>query len=121
MAKMMTSISKTGKLWVAWLSFTLSLSLSAALAQGQEAKPSTTTGKVLRQSGGVLQSHAITKVDPIYPAIARAANISGPVEIEIEVDEAGKVTSARAVSGHPLLRDSAEQAARQWIFKPTEL
>jgi Gram-negative bacterial TonB protein C-terminal len=31
------------------------------------------------------------------------------------------VIEASAISGHPLLRESALQAARQWVFKPTEL
>jgi len=31
------------------------------------------------------------------------------------------VIEAQVVSGHPLLRDAALQAARQWVFKPTEL
>jgi outer membrane biosynthesis protein TonB len=37
------------------------------------------------------------------------------------VDEKGSVTSARAVSGHPLLRPAAEAAARRARFSPTLL
>jgi protein TonB len=31
------------------------------------------------------------------------------------------VIEAAVIGGHPLLRDAALQAARQWLFKPTEL
>ena len=50
-----------------------------------------------------------------------AARITGSVVVEVTVDEGGAVTSARAISGHPLLRDAAVSAARQWQFSPTVL
>jgi len=37
------------------------------------------------------------------------------------ISEEGRVISAEVVSGHPLLREAALQAAKQWTFKPTEL
>jgi TonB family protein len=77
--------------------------------------------KVIRMSGGVMTGRAIRRVEPEYPAIARSAHASGTVMIEVEVDESGNVTSARAVSGHPLLQNAAVQAARQWKFTPMML
>ena len=41
--------------------------------------------------------------------------------MQIVVDESGKVTSAKAVSGHPLLLQAAVQAAYQARFSPTLL
>jgi outer membrane biosynthesis protein TonB len=41
--------------------------------------------------------------------------------VQIIVDEGGRVISARAISGHPLLRAAAESAARQAKFSPTLL
>ena len=70
---------------------------------------------------GVLNGKANNRVQPVYPAIARAAGATGPVEVEVTVDEGGNVASARAVSGHPLLQQAAVDAARQWTFKPTTL
>lgn len=72
-------------------------------------------------SGGVLNGKAISKPEPPYPAIAKAARASGTVTVMVEVNEAGTVTSARAVSGHPLLQQAAVQAARQARFSPTRL
>jgi TonB family protein len=71
--------------------------------------------------GGVLNGKAISKPQPPYPAIARAARASGTVVVQILVDESGRVISARAVSGHPLLQQAAVAAARQARFSPTLL
>lgn len=72
-------------------------------------------------SGGVLNGKAISKPQPAYPAIARAARASGTVTVQVTIDESGKVVSARAVSGHPLLQQSAVQAAYGARFSPTLL
>lgn len=72
-------------------------------------------------SGGVLNGKAISLPKPAYPPIARAAHASGAVNVQVTVDESGNVMSARAVSGHPLLQQSAVSAARQAKFSPTKL
>jgi TonB family protein len=72
-------------------------------------------------SGGVLNGKAISKPAPEYPAIAKAARAQGTVVVQIVVDEEGKVISASAVSGHPLLQPAAVAAARQARFSPTRL
>ena len=72
-------------------------------------------------SGGVLNGKAISKPTPPYPAVAKAARASGVVVVQITVDEGGKVISAAAVSGHPLLRQAAVQAAYGARFSPTLL
>ncbi|HEY6402031.1 MAG TPA: energy transducer TonB, partial [Blastocatellia bacterium] len=71
-------------------------------------------------SGGLLQASAVKKVEPEYPPIARAAHAEGAVGIQITISEVGKVIEAEVVTGHPLLRDAALKAARQWEFNPTE-
>ena len=72
-------------------------------------------------AGDVSDARAIGRPQPPYPAIARAGRISGTVEVEVVVDESGKVIWAEAVSGHPLLMQSAVAAARQWVFEPMKL
>lgn len=72
-------------------------------------------------SGGVLNGRAISMPLPPYPAIARAAHASGAVSVEVLIDEDGKVTEARALSGQPLLQRAAENAARNAKFAPTRL
>ena len=73
------------------------------------------------RSGGVIQGTAIRRVNPVYPPLARAARVSGVVVVEVVVDQAGNVTSARALSGHALLREAAVAAATQWKWNPTLL
>jgi len=41
--------------------------------------------------------------------------------VQITVDESGNVLSAKAMSGHPLLRQSAEAAARQSRINPIKV
>ena len=72
-------------------------------------------------SGGVLNGKAISKPQPAYPPIAKAARASGTVTVQILVDESGRVVSASAVNGHPLLQQAAVAAARNARFSPTLL
>jgi TonB family protein len=72
-------------------------------------------------AGGVLNGKAISKPQPAYPQIAMAARAQGTVVVQILVDESGRVISASAVSGHPLLQQAAVTAARQARFSPTLL
>lgn len=72
-------------------------------------------------SVGVLNGKASLLPLPEYPAAARAVKAQGAVTVQIVIDEEGNVSSASAVSGHPLLRSAAEAAARQARFAPTML
>jgi len=72
-------------------------------------------------SGGVLNGKATSLPKPPYPAAARAVRASGAVNVQVTISESGSVVSASAVSGHPLLRQAAEQAARSAKFAPTLL
>jgi hypothetical protein len=55
---------------------------------------------------------------PTIPPIVLAARVSGNVVTELSLDAEGKVFSAHAVEGHPLLRKCSEQAALRWRFAP---
>ena len=72
-------------------------------------------------SGGVLNGKAISLPQPVYPPVANAAKASGTVVVHVIIDENGNVTSAQAVSGHPLLQAAAVAAARNAKFSPTKL
>lgn len=73
------------------------------------------------KSGGVMNGKAVSLPKPVYSAAAKAVNASGEVNVQITVDESGKVISAAAVSGHPLLKSEAVKAARGARFSPTFL
>jgi TonB family protein len=76
---------------------------------------------VKKISGGVLNGKASSLPAPEYPAAARAVKASGAVNIQVTINEQGDIVSATAVSGHPLLRQAAEEAARKAKFAPTLL
>jgi periplasmic protein TonB len=83
--------------------------------------PAPTPVQVVRLTSVLTQGRVLRRVQPPYPAIAKAARIQGQVQIQISISETGAVTDVTLLSGHQLLRDAALQAAKQWVFIPTEL
>ncbi len=73
------------------------------------------------RSIGVVNGRATHLPKPNYSAAAIAINAQGKVEVQVTIDETGRVISANAVGGHPVLRGPAEQAARNARFSPTLL
>jgi protein TonB len=77
--------------------------------------------KIDKVSGGVVNGSATSLPKPLYSPAAIAIKASGIVNVQVTIDESGNVISAKAVSGHPMLRQSAERAAHNAKFKPTLL
>ncbi len=69
-------------------------------------------------NGDVVNGRASRLVQPTYPSAAKAVRASGTVNVQVLIDEKGNVISASAVTGHPLLRTAAEEAASQSKFSP---
>lgn len=84
-----------------------------------KATPSQRTPPV--QSLGVINGRATYLPKPAYPAAAIAVHAGGQVNVQVTIDEDGRVISAQAVSGHPLLRGAAVSAAKSTRFSPTLL
>ena len=91
----------------------------AGTAKGEGTGTGRGVGVGGKSKGEEVGGELIDAPNPVYPPIARAARASGTVTVEITVDEAGKVISARAVAGHPLLQSAAVEAARRALFTPT--
>ncbi|MGB7207410.1 MAG: TonB family protein [Pyrinomonadaceae bacterium] len=70
---------------------------------------------------GVVNGKATSLPKPPYPAAALAVGANGEVTVQVTIDETGKVVSAKAVGGHPLLKREAERAALNARFSPTLL
>lgn len=70
---------------------------------------------------GVKQGRLISNPKPEYPTAARRNRISGAVTVHLVINEEGKVTSAKAVSGPVELHGAAEDAALRARFEPTRL
>lgn len=74
------------------------------------------TGK--RVSNTPFNAKAIALPEPEYSRAAESAKASGTVAVIVTIDEAGKVISAHAMRGHPLLREAAVKAALKSRFTP---
>jgi TonB family protein len=72
-------------------------------------------------SKGVLNGSAISLPKPNYSALAKTAGAAGQVNVQVTIDETGRVIAATAVTGHIMLRPDAERAARAARFSPTYL
>lgn len=77
------------------------------------------TNKVTRVSKEVLKSKAVSLPKPIYPALARQIRLQGTVNVQVLIDEQGRVISAQPLEGPPLLIHEAKKAALQARFSPT--
>ena len=61
---------------------------------------------------------AKTRVQAVYPDLARKMNLAGTVKVEVVVAPNGTVKEARVVGGHPVLANAALEAAKKWRFEP---
>ena len=69
----------------------------------------------------VVQARLIRSVAAQYPATARQLRIEGEVLLKVEIDAAGNVAGAQALSGPPLLRAAASDAVLRWKYQPATL
>jgi protein TonB len=76
---------------------------------------------IIPVGGRVQNAKLIRQPQPIYPQIAKSARISGTVELSAIIGEDGKIQLLTVVSGHPLLRQAALDAVKQWVYQPTML
>jgi TonB family protein len=63
----------------------------------------------------------IERKDPVYPAVARGAHVSGAVEVRFHIRPDGTVHDVGVVKGNRLLSDAAIEAVQQWRYKPAML
>ncbi len=73
------------------------------------------------KSEGVINGKATYLPNPAYPEAAKRVGAFGIVNVQVTIDETGKVISSKAVTGHPMLRGTAQSAAWQARFSPTLL
>lgn len=67
---------------------------------------------------GVALALLIQKTDPVYPWIAKQAQVSGTIVLAATISKTGKVESLHVVSGPAIFHNSAVEAVRTWRFKP---
>jgi TonB family protein len=69
----------------------------------------------------VVAAKLITSVRPIYPPLAKMARQQGTVKFQATIGKEGNVEDLMVISGPPLLIQSAMDAVKQWVYRPTIL
>ena len=86
----------------------LAAGLGVLALQAQEA-----TGEIARRTK--------SRVQPVYPDLARKMNLAGTVKVEVVVAPNGSVKDAKVVGGHPVLANAALEAVKKWRFEPAAM
>ena len=68
-----------------------------------------------------LIGEAINLPKPPFPSCNCKFGKKSTVIVQAEIDEKGNVTSSKAISGHPILKQASEQAARFAKFSETKI
>ncbi|MFH1834170.1 MAG: TonB family protein, partial [bacterium] len=64
------------------------------------------------------EPYPIQNPAPVYPEMARAAEVEGVVLVRAMVNKEGRIEKAFVISGHPMLDEAALAAIRAWVFQP---
>ena len=75
----------------------------------------------VRVGGKIRPPTKVKDVQPVYPAAAKSARVSGVVIVEATIGADGKVIDAKVLRSVPMLDQSALDAVKQWEFTPTLL
>jgi TonB family protein len=73
----------------------------------------------LRIAANVQAAKIIKRIQPEYPEDARRTRISGTVRLHAVIGKDGGIKELEVVSGHPMLKDAAVNAVKQWRYQPT--
>jgi periplasmic protein TonB len=66
----------------------------------------------------VAQGALIFKVNPEYPAVARAARVQGSVRMHAIISADGTIQHLQVISGNPLLVGAVLEAVKKWRYQP---
>ncbi|MGA3236203.1 MAG: M56 family metallopeptidase [Bryobacteraceae bacterium] len=104
----------------------VTLRISAPYAEGRRITADGATAApaipgVIPVGGRVQNNKLISSTQPVYPDLAKNARIQGTVELATLIGPDGHVQQLKVVSGHPLLRQAALDAVKEWVYQPTLL
>ncbi|MFZ3210773.1 MAG: energy transducer TonB, partial [Terriglobales bacterium] len=86
----------------------------AAATAPEVSVPAPKPAQIPQVTPGVL----ISRVNPQYPPVARAARVQGAVVMHAVIGTDGTIQQLRIISGNPLLVNAAMEAAKQWRYRP---
>jgi periplasmic protein TonB len=76
---------------------------------------------VLEVGGNAQAAKLLKMVQPVYPSAAMSSRIQGVVRFRATIGKDGSVRDLQLVSGNLLLVESARNAVKQWVYRPTLL
>jgi TonB family protein len=59
-----------------------------------------------------------TRVEPVYPELAKKNNISGSARVELLVAPDGRVKDVKVLGGNPVLVQAVMAAVVKWKYEP---
>jgi TonB family protein len=59
------------------------------------------------------------RVAPKYPLLAKSMNVQGSVVLLARIDQIGNIEKLQVLSGPEILASAAQEAVKQWHFKPS--
>jgi protein TonB len=95
--------------------------LLAAPAPPPVPPPVVTRQAPVRIGGQITAPALVHRVEPVYPAIAVHAKVTGTVILEATVDAEGRVEDVRVLRSIELLNAAAIDAVKQWRYSPLVL
>src|ERR1700751_336422 len=91
----------------------------AAPNDSSETAASITSNAAERAEVSSLTTDVVThSVVPSYPMLARQMKVQGSVILEAMIGRDGLIQDLHVLSGPPILAGAAEEAVKQWHFKP---
>jgi protein TonB len=59
-----------------------------------------------------------TRVEPVYPDLAKKNNISGSARVELLITPDGRVKDVKVLGGNPVLVQAVIAAVMKWKYEP---
>ena len=59
-----------------------------------------------------------TRVDPVYPEVARRNNVRGTARVELVIAQDGRVKDVKVLGGHPILVEAVMEVINKWKYEP---
>ena len=72
----------------------------------------------LAQDQPEIKRTIVDRVAPVYPDLARRAQIHGTVRVGVVVAPSGKAKFTQVIGGNPLLAKAAVEAIEKWKWAP---
>lgn len=72
----------------------------------------------VKAEGDIKPPKLIKEMAPVYPEVARMAEVQGVVILSVKADEEGKIVDVMVLRSIPLLDQAAIDAVRQWVYEP---